>query len=34
MNVFFVPDNGSPALPALVGGEPENVDEVREGNPQ
>ena len=29
MNVLFVPDDGSPALPVLVGGEPENVDEVR-----
>ena len=29
MNVLFVPDDGSPALPVLVGGEPENVDEDR-----
>jgi len=29
VNVSFVPDDGSPALPVLVGGEPENVDEVR-----
>lgn len=29
MNVLFVPDDGSPDLPVLVGGEPENVDEVR-----
>ena len=29
VNVFFVPDDGSPALPVLVGGEPENVDEDR-----
>ena len=29
VNVLFVPDDGSPALPVLVGGEPENVDEVR-----
>lgn len=29
MNVLFVPDDGSSALPVLVGGEPENVDEVR-----
>lgn len=29
MNVLFVPDDGSPALPVLVGGEPENVDEIR-----
>ena len=29
MNVLFVPDDGSPALPVLVGGEPEKVDEVR-----
>ena len=29
MNVLFVPDDGSPALPVLVGGEPEKVDEDR-----
>ena len=29
VNVLFVPDDGSPALSVLVGGEPENVDEVR-----
>jgi len=29
VNVLFVPDDGSPALPVLVGGEPENVDEDR-----
>lgn len=29
MNVLFVPEDGSPALPVLVGGEPEKVDEVR-----
>ena len=29
MNVLFVPDDGSAALPVLVGGEPENVDEDR-----
>ena len=29
VNVLFVPDDGSPALPVLVGGEPENVDEAR-----
>ena len=29
MNVLFVPDDGSPALPVLVGGEPEKVDEER-----
>ena len=29
VNVLFVPDDGSPPLPVLVGGEPENVDEVR-----
>ena len=29
MNVLFVPDDGSPALPVLVGGEPENVNEDR-----
>ena len=27
--VLFVPDDDSPPLPALVGGEPENVNEVR-----
>lgn len=29
MNVYFVPDDGSPALLVLTGGEPENVDEGR-----
>ena len=29
MNVLFVADDGSPDLPVLVGGEPENVDEDR-----
>ena len=29
MNVLFVPGDDSPALPVLVGGEPENVDEAR-----
>ena len=29
VNVLFVPDDGSSALPVLVGGEPENVDEDR-----
>ena len=29
VNVLFVPDDGSLALPVLVGGEPEKVDEVR-----
>lgn len=29
VNVSFVPDDGSAALPVLVGGEPEEVDEVR-----
>ena len=29
MSIPFVPDDGSPALPFLVGGEPENVDEDR-----
>ena len=29
VNVLFVPDDDSPPLPVLVGGEPENVDEVR-----
>ena len=29
VNVLFVPDDGSPALLVLVGGEPESVDEVR-----
>ena len=27
--MLFVPDGDSPPLPVLVGGEPENVDEVR-----
>ena len=29
MSVSFVPTDGSPVLPLLVNGEPENVDEVR-----
>ncbi|KAI9464469.1 arginine biosynthesis bifunctional protein ArgJ beta chain [Lactarius psammicola] len=29
VNVSFVPTDGSPVLPLLVSGEPENVDEVR-----
>ena len=29
VNVLFVPDDDSSPLPVLVGGEPENVDEVR-----
>jgi hypothetical protein len=29
VNVLFVPDDGSPALLVLMGGEPENVDEDR-----
>jgi len=29
VNVLFVPDDDSAPLPVLVGGEPENVDEVR-----
>jgi len=29
VNVLFVPEDDSPPLPVLVGGEPENVDEVR-----
>ncbi len=29
VSVSFVPTDGSPVLPLLVNGEPENVDEVR-----
>lgn len=29
VNVSFIPTDGSPALPLLVNGEPEKVDEVR-----
>jgi glutamate N-acetyltransferase/amino-acid N-acetyltransferase len=29
VNVAFVPTDGSPVLPLLVNGEPEQVDEVR-----
>lgn len=29
MSVSFIPTDGSPVLPLLVNGEPENVDEVR-----
>ena len=29
VNVLFVPDDSSPALPVLVVGEPENIDEDR-----
>ena len=29
VNVSFIPTDGSPVLPLLVNGEPENVDEVR-----
>ncbi len=29
VNVSFVPTDGTPVLPLLVNGEPENVDEVR-----
>lgn len=29
LNVLFVPDDGSPALHVLVGGEPGNVGDVR-----
>ena len=34
VNVLFVPDDDLPPPPVLVGDESENVDEVREGDPQ